>query len=140
VALLVVRHARAGKPSEWEGDDRFRPLDEKGRRQAAGLPDLLARFEIARLVSSSSFRCTETLEPLSERHGVPVEESPQLAEGAAREETLALLGDLGDGAVACTHGDVLENLFGDEGEKGSTRVVELRDGEPIVLEHLPPPA
>jgi 8-oxo-(d)GTP phosphatase len=140
VALLVVRHARAGKPSEWEGDDRLRPLDEKGRRQAAGLPELLARFEIARLVSSPSLRCTQTLEPLSERHGLPVEESPELAEGAPGEETLALLGDLGEGAVACTHGDVLENLFGDQGQKGSTRVVELRDGEAVVLEYLPPPA
>lgn len=139
MALLVVRHARAGKPSEWQGDDRFRTLDETGRHQAAGLPDVLARFEIARLVSSPHVRCTETLEPLSERLGRPVEESPQLAEGATRDEALALLGDLGDGAVACTHGDVLENLFGEAGEKGSTRVVELRDGEPVLLEYLPPP-
>ena len=35
--LLIVRHARAGKRWEWEGDDRERPLDKKGRRQAEGL-------------------------------------------------------------------------------------------------------
>jgi 8-oxo-dGTP diphosphatase len=140
VPLLVVRHARAEKRREWEGDDRLRPLDPKGRRQAAGLPGLLARFEITRIASSSYLRCTQTVEPLSEQRGLPIEERRELEEGAALEETLALLRELGDEAVFCTHGDVLENLFGEAGQKGSTRVVELRDGEPIVLEYLPPPA
>jgi hypothetical protein len=63
----------------------------------------------------------------------------ELEEGASLEETLALLRELGDAAVLCTHGDVLENLFGEAGQKGSTRVVELRDGEPLLLEYLPPP-
>jgi broad specificity phosphatase PhoE len=140
VPLLVVRHARAEKRREWEGDDRLRPLDAKGRRQAAGLPGLLARFEITGIASSSYLRCTQTVEPLSEQRGLPIEERRELEEGAALEETLALLRELGDEAVFCTHGDVLENLFGEAGQKGSTRVVELRDGEPIVLEYLPPPA
>ena len=137
--LLVVRHARAGKRREWQGDDRLRPLDEKGRRQAAGLPGLLARFEIARIASSLYRRCTQTVEPLSEQQGLPIEERHELEEGAPLEESLALLRELGDDAVLCTHGDVLENLFGEAGQKGSTRVVELRDAEPVVLEYLPPP-
>jgi broad specificity phosphatase PhoE len=138
--LLVVRHARAGKRREWQGDDRLRPLDEKGRRQAAGLVGLLARFDIARITSSSHLRCTQTVEPLSEQRGLPIEERRELEEGASLDETLALLRELGDEAVLCTHGDVLENLFGEEGKKGSTRVAELRVGrEPIALEYLPPP-
>ena len=138
--LLVVRHALAGHQSEWEGDDRLRPLDEKGRRQAAGLPGLLARFEIARIASGSYLRCTQTVEPLSEQRGLPIEERHELDEGASLRETLALFRELGDDAVLCTQGDVLENLFGESGQKGSTRIVELRDGEPAVLEYLPPPA
>ena len=138
--LLVVRHALAGHQSEWEGDDRLRPLDERGRRQAAGLPGLLARFEIARIASGSYLRCTQTVEPLSEQRGLPIEERRELDEGAALGETLGLLRELGGDAVLCTQGEVLENLFGESGEKGSTRIVELRDGEPAVLEYLPPPA
>jgi 8-oxo-(d)GTP phosphatase len=138
--LLVVRHARAGKRREWQGDDRLRPLDEKGRRQAAGLVGLLARFDIARITSSSHLRCTQTVEPLSEQRGLPIEERRELEEGASLDETLALLRELGDEAVLCTHGDVLENLFGEERKKGSTCLAELRDGEPVVLEYLPPPA
>jgi broad specificity phosphatase PhoE len=139
VPLLVVRHARAGHRGEWEGDDKLRPLDEKGLGQAAGLPALLARFEIERIASGSYLRCTQTVEPLSEQRGLPIEERRQLDEGASVEESLAVLQELGDDAVLCTQGDVLENLFGEAGKKGATRVVELRDGEPVVLEYLPPP-
>jgi 8-oxo-dGTP diphosphatase len=139
VPLLVVRHARAGKRREWQGDDRLRPLDEKGRRQAAGLPGLLARFEIGLVASSPYLRCTQTVEPLSEQRGLPIEDRRELEEGASLEETLVLLRELADDAVLCTHGDVLENLFGEAGQKGSTRVVELRGLRPVVLEYLPPP-
>jgi broad specificity phosphatase PhoE len=140
VPLFVVRHARAGHSSEWEGDDRLRPLDEKGRRQAAELPGLLARFEIARIVSGSYLRCMQTVEPLSEQRGLPIEERRELDEGASLVKTLALLREVGDDAVLCTQGDVLENLFGESGQKGSTRIVELQNGEPAVLGYLPPPA
>lgn len=138
--LLVVRHARAGHPRDWEGDDRLRPLDTTGRRQAAGLPGVLARFEIARVVSGSYLRCTQTVEPLSEQRDLPIEERLGLDEGSSLEEALAVLREFGDDATLCTQGEVLENLFGEAGQKGSTRVVELRDGEPVVLEYLPPPA
>jgi phosphohistidine phosphatase SixA len=139
VPLLVVRHASAGHRTDWLGDDRLRPLDEEGRRQAAGLPGLLARFEIARIASGSYLRCTQTVEPLREQRGLPIEERGGLVEGASVKESLAVLREFGDKAVLCTQGDVLENLFGEAGKKGSTRVVELRDGEPVLLEYLPPP-
>ena len=138
--LLVVRHARAGHRRDWEGDDRLRPLDKQGRRQADGLPDLLARFEIVRIGSGTYRRCTQTVQSLSEQRGVPIDERRGLDEGSSAEETLAVLREFGDDAVLCTQGDVLENLFGEAGQKGATRVVELRDGQPVVLEYLPPPA
>jgi phosphohistidine phosphatase SixA len=140
VALLVIRHARAGHRKKWEGDDRKRPLDERGWRQAEGLVELLAQYPLDRLVSSGHMRCTQTLEPLAEERGLPIDVRPELLEGATREEAVALMNELGDRPALCTHGDVLEELFGDAGQKGSTRVVELRDGAPVVLEYLPPPA
>jgi 8-oxo-dGTP diphosphatase len=140
VALLVIRHARAGHRKKWEGDDGKRPLDERGWRQAEGLIELLDEYPLDRLVSSGHMRCTQTLEPLAEERGLPIEERPELQEGASREETVALMHELGDRAALCTHGDVLEELVGEAGQKGSTRVVELRDGAPVVREYLPPPA
>lgn len=138
--LLVIRHARAGKRREWEGDDRKRPLDERGRRQAAALAETLAPYPLDRLVASNYARCTQTLEALASSRGLEIETAPELEEGASREETLTLLAALADRAALSTHGDVLENLFGEAGQKGSTRVVELHEGEPVVLAYLPPAA
>jgi broad specificity phosphatase PhoE len=138
--LLLHRHAKAGHRRQWQGDDRLRPLDEYGRRQAAALPGQLARFEIKHIASSPYVRCTDSVKPLSQQRGVPIEERHELEEGASHEETLALLRELGDDALLCTHGDILEELLGEEGKKGSTRVVELRDGKPLVVESLAPPA
>src|SRR6266487_860694 len=57
--LLIVRHARAGKRWEWEGDDRERPLDKKGRREAGGLLEQFAPYSVERIASSPSLRCTQ---------------------------------------------------------------------------------
>ena len=140
MALLVIRHAKAGKRNRAHPDDHKRPLDERGWRQAEGLVELLAEYPLDRLVSSGHLRCTQTFEPLAEQRDLPIVVRPELQEGASREETVALMNELGDRAALCTHGDVLEELFGEAGQKGSTRVVELRDGAPVVLEYLPPPA
>ena len=140
MAQLLVRHAKAGKRRDWEGDDRLRPLDDKGWRQAEGLVETLSEYPVTRLASSGATRCVQTLEPLAEALGLEIESCRELEEGATPEETIALMAELGDAAVLSTHGDILENLFGEEGQKGSTRVVELRDGVPVVLEYLPPPA
>ena len=140
MAQLLVRHAKAGKRRDWEGDDRLRPLDDKGWRQAEGLVETLSEYPVTRLASSGATRCVQTLEPLAEALGLEIESRRELEEGATPEETIALMAELGDAAVLSTHGDILENLFGEEGQKGSTRVVELRDGVPVVLEYLPPPA
>ena len=42
MALLVVRHASAGRRSAYTGDDRDRPLSPRGRAQAEALVPLLA--------------------------------------------------------------------------------------------------
>jgi len=129
VIVLLVRHARAGERSEWEGDDRLRPLDAKGRRQAEGLVDLLASYPIERVLSSPYVRCVQTVVPPATARGLQVEEAAELAEGSTRADVLRLLGSLDeDCVVLCTHGDVVEELIGEELRKGSTEVLELEDG------------
>ena len=46
--VLLVRHARAGDRDAWEDDDRLRPLDKKGWKQAEGLVGLLADYPLRR--------------------------------------------------------------------------------------------
>jgi 8-oxo-dGTP diphosphatase len=130
VIVLLVRHGRAGKRSRWEGDDRLRPLDGKGRRQAQGLDDLLADYAIDRILSSPYVRCTQTVEPLARARGLEVEEVDELVEGSTNEDVLRLLQTLdAECVVLCTHVDVVDELVGEELPKGSTQVLELEGTE-----------
>lgn len=137
--LLVIRHATAGDSDEWEGDDARRPLDERGRRQAARLVGQLASFELERIVSSPLDRCTQTVEPLAAALGLEVEVSDDLVEGAGDERVRSLLVELGGSAAAvCGHGPELVPLFG-RTKKGATVVVEAANGALGELGRLPPP-
>jgi 8-oxo-dGTP diphosphatase len=112
--LYVIRHADAGNRSAWRGDDDLRPLSGKGRRQADGIARELAGSGATRLVSSPSTRCIQTLAPLAEVTGLPVETDARLGEGSDGAAALAvseeMLG-LGDVAVLCSHGDVIPDLL-----------------------------
>jgi 8-oxo-dGTP diphosphatase len=138
VSVLLLRHASAGDRDEWEGDDRLRPLDERGRQQALTLRDLLRHRPVTRIVSSPYVRCIETVEPLADALGVEVEIDERLAEGTPRDLVLSLLEQL-DGGVACTHGDVIEAVLGYGLRKGAAAVVEVGRNGAEVLEALPAP-
>jgi 8-oxo-(d)GTP phosphatase len=137
--LLVIRHATAGSSEEWVGDDAKRPLDERGRRQAAALVEQLAPFELERIVSSPHDRCTQTVEPIAAALGLEVEVSEDLAEGAGDGRVRSLLVELSGTATAvCGHGPELVPLFG-KTKKGATVVVEAANGALGELGRLPPP-
>jgi phosphohistidine phosphatase SixA len=140
VIVLVVRHARAGKRADWVGDDRLRPLDERGRLQANRLVEQLSDCEFRRILSSPYARCVETVEPLAEARGLTVEEDEALAEGSGASAALAALRAIREPVIACVHGDLLAELVGGKTPKGSTTVVELEDDSVTVLERLEPPA
>ena len=129
---VLVRHASAGKPDDWAGDDRLRPLDARGRRQAAELVGLLRVFDVRRVVSSTYARCVETVEPLAAALGLAVDRDDRLAEGTGRA-ALELLRE--DGVVCCTHGDVVGDVLGHGLDKGAAAV--LQDGE--VVDRIPAP-
>jgi 8-oxo-(d)GTP phosphatase len=127
--LIVVRHASAGDAEEWVGDDSLRALDDRGLRQASGLVEQLAAFEIRRIVSSPFTRCVQTVEPLGDARGLEVELADDLAEGAGPERVRSLLLGLGATATAvCGHGPELQLLFG-KTKKGATVIVEAADGK-----------
>ncbi len=137
MSVLLLRHARAGERAAWTGDDRLRPLDERGLRQALALRELAQRA-IGRIVSSPYRRCVETVEPLAEALGIPIELDDRLAEGASTQLALALLGEL-DGGLACTHGDVIEAVLGYGLRKGAVAVTDVGPDGAVVLEALPAP-
>jgi 8-oxo-dGTP diphosphatase len=130
VTVVLLRHASAGDRDTWEGDDRLRPLDKRGRRQAEALRDELLARGVTRALSSPYVRCTQTVAPL----GLDIELDDRLAEGADPEETRELLNE-SDGAVACTHGDVIENVLGFPLKKGAGVVLDGLE----VVDRIPAP-
>lgn len=123
---VLVRHASAGARDDWEDDDRLRPLDARGRRQAEELVERLEAEEVRRIVSSPYTRCVETVEPLAAARGLEVELDERLAEGAG-QAGFALVQE--SGIVCCTHGDVVGELIGRGLKKGAA--VVLRAGEVV---------
>jgi 8-oxo-(d)GTP phosphatase len=79
-ALLLVRHARAGRRSDWDGPDDLRPLDKKGRAQAQRLAEVLPVFAPTAVLSARRTRCEESVAPLAERLGLGVQPLDELGE------------------------------------------------------------
>ena len=149
-ALYLVRHADAGDPHAWKDEDALRPLNKRGFKQARGLAGRLGPLRPARLLSSPYVRCLQTLQPLGEALGMTVQPIRDLAEGHGLDGVGPLL-LAGEAVVACTHGDVAEELIwelrrhglaGPEARaaKGSVWHVRAVCGLPRAAEYMPPPA
>jgi broad specificity phosphatase PhoE len=78
VQLLLVRHALPLRSEPGQGSDP--DLSEDGVEQAKRLPDALARFQVARLVSSPQRRAVQTAQPVADALGLAVEVDERLAE------------------------------------------------------------
>ena len=115
--VLLVRHASAGSRSEWDKDDRERPLDDCGWEQAEDLVRLLSRFEVQQIVSADYLRCIQTVEPLSEALGLPIEKDGLFSEAGfpgLEHETLNRLRSMGASlatTVVASQGDVIPELL-----------------------------
>lgn len=129
--VLLVRHARAGQREDWSGDDAKRPLDAKGRRQAAALIGELSVFAPLTVHSAPLERCRATVTPLAEKLGTPVATERPLAEesyrddpAAARRRLVELAGQQEPGATAvvCSQGGVIP---------GVVKALAARDDVPI---------
>ncbi|MGI5325186.1 NUDIX domain-containing protein [Actinomadura nitritigenes] len=112
--LMIVRHGSAGEKHAWREPDELRPLDGHGRAEAAELAALLHAFGPARVLSSATARCLETVLPYARRIRADVVTDAAFTVGEtgpdrARERLLDLLGD-GVPTVVCTHGENVSEL------------------------------
>ena len=147
--VYLVRHAHAGTQKQWSGPDHDRPLTARGRAQADGLLEVLREQPVARILTSPTVRCRDTVVPLSHHRGVPVELASSLDVQAPVERLLELVVDPSmEAGVLCGHGEQLRGLLrllvGSlrfQGplrlEKGSTWILEPA-GEVGVARYLPP--
>ncbi len=150
VPLILLRHASAGRKAEWGKDDRSRPLDVRGRKDAATLAELLSCFggKAAKVVSSPAERCLATVRPYAARAGAEIATEPALevrkgsaadaAEAGDREaaKTVAELTAANRPVVICAHREnlplLLEAACAELGAEHKP-VKPLRKGEFLVL-------
>ena len=95
--LYLLRHADAGDPAAWHGDDADRPLSEKGELQAERLGGFLAGigFRADVLISSPKIRARRTAEIVAEAIGAGVRLDERLAGGFDPETVDAIVAAAG---------------------------------------------
>ncbi len=115
----------AGDRNSWHRDQDERPLSDLGRRQADAIAAALTEeYEIDALFASTALRAKETLWPLAEGLGLPVQIEPLLCEKQLGESTVdlgerglravqAIRAAVGQAiAVAASHGDLIPATVG----------------------------
>jgi 8-oxo-dGTP diphosphatase len=151
--VVLLRHAKAGRRSQWQGDDRLRPLDREGRRQARGLAEFLAAFAPLRVVSADRVRCVQTVEPFAVATGLDLEITLAFADEAyldnpeaAHNELLTLAKSV-PAAVVCSQGAAVPGLVADlagldtvPARKGSAWVLSFADSAVVSADYYGHPA
>jgi len=143
VPLILVRHASAGSKSRWRKDDRSRPLDARGKKDAKILADLMRCFGTGRVVSSPAERCVASVRPYAALAGVEVEIEPafEVAKKAPvadpeAAKAMAVLAATDRPVVVCAHRENMPFLLDAAcAELGADRppVEPLRKSEFLVL-------
>ncbi len=97
LALYVVRHADAGDPTTWAGDDADRPLSKKGRRQAKRLGRLLKGVDAwpDAVITSPRLRAVETARIIGRPIGVKPSKDDRLGLDFDDEALASLVAGLG---------------------------------------------
>jgi 8-oxo-dGTP diphosphatase len=147
--ILLVRHARAGKRTEWRGTDRKRPLEPMGEAQAAKLATLLELFAPDRIVSADLERCVETVRPLAKHVGLPIQIDPVFSDESfernpdATEDAVLALAKPGKVTVVCSQGVAVPGLIDRLGrgvrdsdtKKGTFWALSIVDGAVVSIDY-----
>jgi 8-oxo-dGTP diphosphatase len=155
VRILLVRHGHAGTKEGWDGDDRLRSLDTRGRRQANHLVGIIVPLQPTRLISSPYTRCLQTMDLIAEKTGLVVEEDEALTPNAGQQAVQLVRtlshAESNSATVLCTHGevigDVLTVIASEEGVrlsrrppglKGCVWVLDIRKGRVVTARYITP--
>lgn len=108
----LFRHSQAGSRSRWTGDDRLRPLTEKGEKQSKQVAADLASHGVDRILTSPYQRCVQSVDPLAKQTRTPIETMDELAEGGSGTRVFDMMLELaGLRVVMCSHGDVIPDVL-----------------------------
>lgn len=116
VPIIIQRHAAALSRAKWRKGEETRPLNSKGKKQAAALPPLISAYAPGSVVTSPWMRCVATVEPFARSGGMEIGTKDSLTE-AAHEKRPSRAAAVVDRvlrsarpAVVCTHRPVLPTV------------------------------
>ena len=155
--MVLLRHAKAVKRSDWNGDDSDRPLDNEGQEVAKKLPNHLDMYGISEIHSSDAYRCMSTIEPYFQKHGTPKVVTDQLSEYVyGKDDLLAAsyvkqLAKFGGNYLVCSHNPIINVILDylvkypelydldKELHPGDAWVVHHRGGRAYAVDYLKAP-
>ena len=155
--LVLLRHAKALKREEWDGDDADRPLNNLGQLQTKRLLPQFFPYNIAEVHSSDAYRCMQTVEDLTRALDLNLFIALDLSEDAFAKDKDAALDYVsslmldGKNVLICSHNPilpkVLKKLVGKKYfkemdsklEPAQAWVIHHRDGEVCAVDWIESP-
>jgi 8-oxo-dGTP diphosphatase len=139
--IILLRHAKALKRTDWDGDDGDRPLEHRGQLQAKRLLPIYLPYGISEVHTSDALRCIETIDLMARLiEKTPIFSADLSEYGYAKDKEAPLdyvqdLMDRGAPAIVCSHNPIIpklvKKLVGKKYFKSMDR--ELEPAQAIVL-------
>jgi len=139
--IILLRHAKALKRTDWDGDDGDRPLEHRGQLQAKRLLPIYLPYGISEVHTSDALRCIETIDLMARLiEKTPIFSADLSEYGYAKDKEAPLdyvqdLMDRGAPAIICSHNPIIpklvKKLVGKKYFKSMDR--ELEPAQAIVL-------
>ena len=155
--LVLLRHAKALKRTDWDGDDSDRPLDNLGQLQAKRLLPQFYPYNVSEIHSSDAYRCMQTVEDLSRALklncivGLDLSEDAYSKDKEVALEYVSSLMNKNKHVLICSHNPilpkVLKKLVGKKYfkeldsklEPAEAWIIHHRDGEVVSVDWLEAP-
>ena len=155
--LVLLRHAKALKRTDWDGEDSDRPLDNLGQLQAKRLLPQFYPYNISEIHSSDAYRCMQTVEDLSRALelscivGLDLSEDVFSKDKEAALDYVSSLMNKNKNVLICSHNPilpkVLKKLVGKKYfkeldsklEPAEAWVIHHRDGEVVSVDWVEAP-
>lgn len=139
--IILLRHAKALKRTDWDGDDGDRPLEHRGQLQAKRLLPIYLPYGISEVHTSDALRCIETIDLIArliEKTPIFSADLSEYGYAKVKEAPLDYVQDLMDRGVSvivCSHNPIIpkivKKLVGKKYFKSMDR--ELDPAQAIVL-------
>lgn len=155
--IILLRHAKALKRTDWDGDDGDRPLEHRGQLQSKRLLPIYLPYGDLEIHTSDALRCIETIDPTARAlEKTPIFSADLSEYGFAKDREAPLdyvqdLMDRGIASIVCSHNPIIPKLvkklvgkkyfksMDRELEPAQAIVLHCRDGEVIACDWIDEP-